>query len=93
MTPSKFFLLGFIGPLLGGGLGALIAYWGRDWLIRHGVHPWVVMFLVFIFMFVIVRRLVHSLVPVRCYKCGQDAAYEMDGISCRFRCRVCGKEF
>lgn len=93
MSPSGFFLLGFVAPLVGGGLAAFSGYLMRDWLQDHGMHPFVAMFVLFILLAIVARSLVHSLVAVQCPKCSNKAAYEMDGISCRFRCRVCGKEF
>lgn len=93
MSPSGFFVLGFLGPLVGGALGVLGAYLSRDWLNEHGVHPAVVMFVLFILLAVMVRSFLHSMVAVVCPKCSHKSAYEMEGISCRFRCRNCGKEF
>lgn len=93
MSPSGFFLLGFTAPLVSGGLAAFGGYLMREWLRDHGMHPFVAMFVLFILLAVAVRGLVHSMVAVRCPRCSHRSAYEMEGISCRFRCRVCGKDF
>lgn len=93
MNASSYFLLSFTGPLVGGGLTAYVAWLAKDWLNEHHLPAMVMMFLGFIITFVLARWAIHSMVPVCCPKCSKHAAYEMDGISSRFRCRVCGKEF
>ena len=93
MSPSSFFLLSFTGPIVAGAIMSAGAWYSRDWLIDHRVMPLPVLLIVFIFTWVVMRKLIHSFVAVHCPKCKTKTAYEMDAVACRFRCRVCWKEF
>ncbi len=93
MSPSGFFLTSFIAPILGATAVSGLLFLGRKWMIEHGFSLWVVIFLAFVVTFFIMRAVVHYFVALLCPKCGNKTAYEMDGISSRFRCRMCSKEF
>lgn len=93
MSPSSFFLLSFAGPVMAGGLVSVGVWYSRIWLSEHWMPPMPTIFVGFIVTWVATRSLIHNFIPVHCPKCKKKTAYEMDGIACRFRCRVCFKEF
>ena len=70
------------------------AMWSaRAWMQEHMV-PWLPgIFVAFIIGWIVTRKLIHSFVSVECPKCNKATAFEMDAVACRFRCRVCWKEF
>lgn len=93
MSPSSYFLLSFAGPVIGGAALAFLAWSTRIWMAEHSMPYMIIIFLAFIGGWMFTRWLVHSFVAVHCPKCNKGTAYEMEGIACRFRCRVCFKEF
>ena len=93
MSPSSFFLLSFAGPVVAGGLAAVGAWYSRYWLAEHWMPPMPTVFVVFILTWIATRKLIHHFISVLCPKCKKKTAYEMESVACRFRCRVCWKEF
>ncbi len=93
MSSSAFFLISFVGPIVAGGLLSVATWYSRSWLAEHWVPPLPGILVAFIVGFLMARKLIHMFISVHCPKCKKGTAYEMDGIACRFRCRVCWKEF
>ncbi|MBX7207404.1 MAG: hypothetical protein K1X78_03745 [Verrucomicrobiaceae bacterium] len=93
MSTSSFFLLSFAGPVVAGGLVSWVLWSSRVWLAEHWMLPMPTVFVDFIVTWIGVRWFIHNFIPVHCPKCNKRTAYEMEGIACRFRCRVCWKEF
>jgi hypothetical protein len=92
MKPTAHFVLSIGGPIFAAVMAVSTLYALSDWLEEKRL-PFLPLALIgFVAAWVLARWLVHHFAWVACPKCGAKS-YEMDGVSSRFRCQVCGKAF
>jgi hypothetical protein len=92
MKPTAYFLLSIGAPILAAAMAVSTLYAFSDWLQQKRLPFLPLALMGFIVAWVVARWLVHQFAWVTCPKCGAKS-YEMEGVSSRFRCQVCGKAF